>query len=494
MSGSLRTPPQPRIGSTIILPLAPSFGSSRAGSLLATAARCCGLTAAVSLFVAGCSVGPEYKRPETPPPPDWLANLGAAAWPSADWWQGFGSNDLDQYIAEAQTANFDIAAAIARIKEADEQARIAGAPLLPAIGATADATHERTTVASSGLKTFSEFAPGLNASYEIDFWGKNRAALEAAEATATASRFDAATVELTIMTSVATTYFQALEARDRVAVAEDNLKSAEDILKGLQLQEDAGTANALDVAQQQTTVSTQYAVIPPLREQLRQSIDALAILIGQPAEAVDVTHGTLADLSIPTVAPGMPSELLVRRPDVAEAEAQLQSANANITVARAAFFPSIQLTTTAGFASTALGSVFNPANGLFSLAAGLTQPIFEGGALEGQYEFSKARYEELLADYRKSVISAFSNVEDALTAVQQTADQVQRQEAATNAARRAYEISQSQLHAGTVNILTVLNTEGALFTAQDALVQARFARLQALVSLFNALGGGWQQS
>jgi NodT family efflux transporter outer membrane factor (OMF) lipoprotein len=179
---------------------------------------------------------------------------------------------------------------------------------------------------------------------------------------------------------------------------------------------------------------------------------------------------------------------------VAEAEAQLKSANANIGVARAAFFPSIQLTGSAGFISTALGSAFNPANGVFAIGAGLTQPIFEGGALEGQYEYSKARYDELVATYRKSVISAFGNVEDALTAVQQTTDQVDRQQMARDAARRAYEIAQAQMHAGTINILTVLNTEGALFTAEDALVQARFSRLQALVSLFNALGGGWQQS
>jgi NodT family efflux transporter outer membrane factor (OMF) lipoprotein len=416
-----------------------------------------------------------------------------AAWPSTEWWRGFGSAKLDGYIAAAQAANFDLAAAVARVREADAQAEVAGAPLLPSVGANASVTHERAST-STGLKTFTEFEPGLTASYEIDFWGKNRAALTAAEALATASRYDQATVELTIMTSVATTYFQAIELSDRLQVAENNLASATTILQGLQLEERAGTVSALDVAQQETTVATLNAVIPPLRQQLRQTLDALAILIGQPPESVDITDGTLSALSLPTVAPGLPSELLARRPDVAEAEAQLISANANITVARAAFFPSIQLTGSAGFLSTALSSAFNPANGVFALGAGLTQPIFEGGALEGQYNYSKARYDELVANYRKSVISAFSNVEDALTAVRQTEEQVDRQQTATNAARRAYAIAQAQLHAGTINILTVLNTEGALFTAEDALVQARLLRLQALVSLFNALGGGWQQS
>ncbi len=448
---------------------------------------------AASLLLFGCTVGPDYKRPEAPIPPNWATKSGSGGWPSAEWWHGFGSAKLDGYITAAQTANFDIAAAVARVREADAQAEIAGAPLLPSLGANASVTHERASSAA-GLKTFTEYAPGLTASYELDFWGKNRSALTAAEATATASRYDQVTVELTVMTSVATTYFQAIELRDRLAVAEDNLKSATTILHGLELQETAGTGTALDVAQQQTAVATLNAVIPPLRQQLRQTIDALAILIGQPPESVDVTDGTLGDLAVPKVTPGLPSELLARRPDVAAAEQQLISANANIGVARAAFFPSIQLTGSAGFLSTALSSAFNPANGVFALGAGLTQPIFEGGAIEGQYEYSKAHYDELVATYRKSVISAFGNVEDALVAVQQTADQVERQQTATNAARRAYEIAQAQLHAGTINILTVLNTEAALFTAQDALVQARLLRLQALVSLFNALGGGWQQS
>jgi NodT family efflux transporter outer membrane factor (OMF) lipoprotein len=447
----------------------------------------------MSLALAGCDIGQDYIRPDTPTPPAWLGPPEPAAWPSADWWHGFRSARLDAYIAQAQAANFDIAAAIAQVREADAQAEVAGAPLLPAISGSASATRERASSGGVGAKTFTEYAPGLTASYEIDFWGKNHAALAAAEATAAANRFNQATVELTIMSDVATSYFQALELREEVAVALDNVKSAREILNALQHQETAGIATALDVAQQETTVATLEAAVPPLLQQLRQTQDALAILLGQPPEAVEITDGALTDLALPAVAPGLPSELLARRPDVAQAEANLKSANANITVARAAFFPSIQLTGSAGFASTQLGSAFNPANGLFSLAAALTQPIFEGGALEGQLEFTKARYDELVADYRKTVITAFSNAEDALVGVQQTTELLARQQAATDAARRAYQIALSQLRAGTINILTVLNTETALFTAETALVQARFLRLQALVALFNALGGGWQE-
>ena len=446
------------------------------------------------MALAGCNVGSDYQKPDAPAPDAWRASPEAAIWPSADWWRGFGSPGLDDFMSQARTANFDLAAAMARVREADAQVKIAGAALLPSIGANADVAHQRTQASTGSLKTFTSYSPGLTASYEIDFWGKNRAAETAAEAAATASRFDQATIELTVMSSVATTYFQSIELRDRLAVADDNLASAEIILKGLQLQENVGTATALDVAQQETTVSTLNAAIPPLQQQFRQSVDALAILLGRTPESIDVTTGTLADMTVPDVAPGMPSELLARRPDVAEAEAQLVAANANITVARAAFFPSIELTASGGFESTILSSLINPASGIFSFGAGLTQPIFEGGALEGQYANTQARYDELVADYRKAVISAFGNVEDALVAVQQTVEQVKRQENATATARRAYEIAQSQMSAGTINILTVLNTEGALFTAEDALAQVQFAHLQALVNLYNALGGGWQQT
>jgi NodT family efflux transporter outer membrane factor (OMF) lipoprotein len=449
------------------------------------------------LATAGCNLGPRYHHPDIPPPPAWRPDEvnGQTAWPSADWWHGFSSPQLDLLIGEAQHTNDDIAAAIARVREADAQATIAGAPLLPALSGTANATREREiNLGIPGTTTADVFSPLLNASYELDFWGKNRAALNAARLQAAASRYDRVTVELTVMSSVASTFFQAVEAQDRLTVARDNLVSAQKILKGLQLELKVGTITALDVAQQETTVAVLNASIPPLQQQLLQSIDALAILVGKPPEEVNITTGTLDALAEPQVTPGLPSELLARRPDVAEAEAQLMSANASIAVARASFFPSIELTASGGYASTALSSLFNPASRVFTLSAGLTQPIFQGGALTGQYAYSKARYAELLADYHKTVISAFSNVEDALVTLQQTALQSQRQEDAAAKARRAYEITLRQFHIGTINILTVLSTEAALFTAEDTLVQVKYAHLAALISLFNALGGGWQKA
>jgi len=467
---------------------------------IARAARQCGLrliALPLLLALSACSVGPHYRRPDVPPPTAWQSADGTnPAWPSSQWWDGFQSPELLQLIGAAEHANDDLKAALARVEEADAQARVAGAPLYPALEADGGAARMHQVVPGLGPnpQTVSQITAGLSASYELDFWGKNRAAREAALDLAEASRFDQQTVRLTVLTSVANTYFQTLEVRDRLHYAQDNLKSAEGILKGLRTEQSIGTATALDVAQQATTVANLSALIPPLLEQLGQSKDALAILTGQNPEALLLGEGSLTALSEPVIAPGLPSELLVRRPDVAEAEAQLKSANANITVARAAFLPSISLTGSGGFASQALSTLFNPISRVYDISANLTQPIFQGGALSGQYQYSKARYRELLADYHKAVISAFGNVEDSLIALQQTEDQLQRQQVAVTSAKTAFDYAQKQFHAGTINILTLLNTESALFSAEDLLVQVKYARLQALVGLFNALGGGWQQT
>jgi NodT family efflux transporter outer membrane factor (OMF) lipoprotein len=456
-----------------------------------------GLIALTCATLTACSVGPAYERPDIAPPETWhetpTEKAAASVWPDADWWQGFGSTRLDDLIAQAQSNNDDLAGAIARVQEADAQVRIAGAPLFPSLDFGADATRQRAQVTGEGPQVYNVFNPQLTASYELDFWGKNRALRAAARATAVASRYDQQTVALTVVSSVATTYFQALELRDRIEVAQQNLENGQKILRGLQLEQTVGTATGLDVAQQATAVALLDAAIPPLLQQFRQSVYALAVLIGKTPESVGVATGTLTELSSPPIVQGLPSELLARRPDVAEAEQQLIAANADIAVARAALFPSIELTASGGYESSMLTSLISPANRFYAVSAGLTQPIFHGGALRGQVAYSKARYTELLSTYHKTVLSAFGNVESALVATRQTAEQELRQRDAVAKARRAYEFAQAQMSAGIVNILTVLNTENALFSAQDVLVQVEYSHLQALVDLFTALGGGWRQ-
>jgi outer membrane protein, multidrug efflux system len=452
--------------------------------------------AAAVLALTACSLGPAYRRPSIPLPAAWRAGQpgASAAWPSAHWWGGFHSAELARLIAAGQSANDDLAAAIARVREADAQVRVSSAPLLPSLDAGGSGSRQRTFSPGSGTGLlYDDFAAGLNATYQLDFWGENRAIRSAALASAAASHYDRETVELTVMSEIADTYFSVLALRDRVRIARANLASANETLQGLKTDEQVGTSTALDVAQQDTVVASVAAAIPPLEQQERQQLDALAILVGQTPESFRVAAASLTGVSAPAVSAGVPSQLLARRPDVASAEAQLIAANADIRAARAAFFPTIELTASGGYESTALARLLEPGNRVFSLSGGLTQPIFHGGAILGQYQLSKAHYQELLADYHKAVISAFGNAEDSLAGVSDTDEQVQREQIAAAKARSAYEMSQEQFHAGTVNILTVLGTETSLFAAEDALAQARLAHLEALVGLFNALGGGWRQ-
>jgi NodT family efflux transporter outer membrane factor (OMF) lipoprotein len=446
--------------------------------------------------LGGCDLGPDYKRPDSPTPGGWREGSSdpEAIWPSADWWRGFGSAELNEMMTVAQRANADIGAAITRVKQADAQVRIAGAPLLPSLTASGGPSTQQAVfpIGATPQVAYTTYTVQLNASYEVDFWGKNRAALASAQAAAHASRYDQEVVALTVVSSVANSYFQALGLSDRLQVARENLAAAENVLSLVQSQARVGTATDLSVAQQEALVANLRAAIPPLQQQYSQTLNALAILLNKPPIAVAIAARSLAPLPVPEVAPGLPSELLTRRPDVRQAEAQLISANANIKVARAAFFPSLSLTAAGGFQSLALSSFLGPGGTIYTLAAALTQPIFEGGRLHGQLASSKGRYEELVQSYQKAVISAYSNVEDALAATKRTAEQQASQQVAVAKARRAYELAQVQYRVGSTDLLTVLSTETTLFSANDQLAQARIARMQALVSLFKALGGGWQ--
>jgi len=410
-----------------------------------------------------------------------------AALPAPDWWRGFRSRELTGLVERAHLANLDIAAAVARIEQADATTRIAGAPLLPLLTFDGSATRSGTGT-TSGSNTFRAV---LNASYEIDLWGKNRAALRAAEFASVASRFDREVIVLSTVATVINTYFQILAAQDRLRIAHDNVRAATRILGVYQERIAVGTATGLDIAQQQSLLAQQRAAIPPLDQQLRQNIATLAVLLGEPPARVTVRGGSLNSINPQRVSPGLPSDLLLQRPDIREAEAQLAAADANVASARAALFPSISLTGQGGFVSSALNTLFLPQSAIYSVAGSLTQPIFDGFRLLSQLDFQKARRTELLELYRKSILSGFADVERALIAIRDLAEQERLQAEAVVAARRAYELSETQLRAGTIDITTVLNTQRTLFTEQDQLVVVRLTRMQAIVSLFQALGGGW---
>jgi outer membrane protein, multidrug efflux system len=459
------------------------------------------LALAVSPSLSGCIIGTERPELNLEVPATYRAASGGnadAAVPVLDWWRGFRSRELSSLMDAAQIYNLDIAVAIAQIIQADAQVGISGAPLLPTV--TGDASAERqkqssaNTISSGqgfGGTTFNTFQVGLTASYMLDFWGKNRATLYAAEESATASRYNREVVTLTTIVTVANTYFQVLAAQDELRVTRQNLAAAERILNLIKKQFAGGTASQLDVSQQEALAATQRAAIPPLEVTFGQNIAALALLVGRAASNFTVHGGSLSQLAVPRVTPGLPSELLYQRPDVRQAEAQLAFSNFSVESARAAFFPQIQLTGTTGWQSSALASLFTPGAWFYTATASLAQPIFDGFLLESQLKQAKGVQLQDLQAYRKSVLSAFADVEKALIALQKFTLQERLQQQVVAASREAFDIAEKQLAGGTVNLITVLQAEQTLFTAENNLVLVRLSKFQAAVSLFQALGGGW---
>ncbi len=451
-------------------------------------------------ILSGCITG--YEKPdfslEVAPNYRYSPRSPDRALPALDWWGGFRSRELTGLIQAAQVDNLDIAAAIARVVQADAQVKISGSALLPTVDGNASATRSRNsggsssgTFGSGGSSQRTLYNATLSASYVIDFWGQNRAILQSADENAVAARYAREVVTLTTITAVANTYFLVLSSQDRLRIARDNLAAASRVLALIRQRFLAGTASQLDIAQQESLVATQRAAIPPLEIVLRQSSTALAVLVGRGPENFSVRGGGTGTVRVPVATPGIPSDLLNQRPDIRQAEAALASANFNVEAARAAFFPNIALTAQTGWQSLALSALFGPGAWFYTATASLAQPIFDGYLRLGQLELAKGQQLELVQLYRKSVLSAFSDVEQALIAVEQHAIRERLQNDVVRASRQAFELSEQRLREGTVDLVTVLNTQQTLFQAQDTLANIRLARLQGAVSLFQALGGGW---
>lgn len=453
----------------------------------------------LALAVTGCATQPPQALKPTYVPSNFTAPVAADAplWPQADWWKGFNSEELNGLIATAQANNLDLANALGAVLQAEGNAEEAGASLFPQIGLDSGVTRNRAGAGTSltgKSSTSNSFNLSASGTWALDIWGKARDDLRAANEQLKSSRYAQEGVALTVTAGVGTTYLDVLALRERVTIAQANIDAAKRILTITQAKVTNGVSSRLDLAQQEAQVDTQEASIPPLIEQEREARYALAILLGKLPEGFDVQAKNLDAIVGPTVRPGLPSELLRRRPDVAEAEANLAAAHANVDAARAAFFPQIGLTGSAGYGSGALRSLVNNSNFIWSIGASLAQSIFDGGALEGNLRVSKAQQIQLLATYRKTVLSAFSDVETALGQVSALTKQEKLETDAANAAAEAFKISEIQYREGVTDLLTVLTAQQTLFNAQDQLVQIKSARLQADVNLFKALGGGWSEA
>ncbi|WP_207865044.1 efflux transporter outer membrane subunit [Pseudomonas sp. 58(2021)] len=453
----------------------------------------------VCLLLSAC--GSPAQRPDSglQPPTTWQSPHGASvARIDPHWWKQFGSPELDRLIEQARLGSFDLAAAVARVRQAQAGTVIAGGSQLPEVKAGANANRQKLLRgngysqldADSSNKAVDYFDANLSASYEIDFWGGKRASRDSAQFALQASEFDRATVELTLLSGVANTYAQALSLREQSRIAELNLTNAQNVLKLVQTRFDSGSATALELAQQKSLVAAQQRQLPLVQQQARDALISLAALLGRPVQELQTGAEPFERLQWPTIAAGVPSDLLSRRPDIARAEAQLAAAEADVKVARAAMLPTVTLTAQLGSGANQFDDMIR--SPFYNLTAGLVAPIFNNGRLSAERDKATARQEELLETYRGAIINGFADVEKALNGIRGLDEQRQWQSEELNQAQTAFDIAQRRYQAGAEDWLTVLETQRTLYAAQDLNVQLRLSRLQASVALYKALGGGWQ--
>ena len=452
---------------------------------------------AVVPFIAiltGCVADQPTTAPQRPPLAfKYQIDPASPGWPAQDWYRGFHSQRLDDLIDSAANANLDLQAARARVLQANARARQAGAALLPSLDATPNGTYYAGHSAQGGGHEL-DWSAMLTASYELDFWGGNHATAKSALFLEAASRAEQDTVALTTLAGVANTYFQTLGLRERVRIAESNSDAARELLEVVQARFDAGVAAPVELATQKAAYDTAQVAIFDLEQSEVESVSALSLLLGALPEAFELEPEPLDAIQEPQLSSGVPSELMARRPDVYLAEANLRSAHADIAVARAAMFPNISLTAGAGVANPALPATVLTIPGIgpsLALGGNLTQPIFDHGRLEARHDEAIARETELLATYRSSIIAAFSDVENALAAIQHLNQSSAAQTDNLTQSERAFAGAKARYAAGSGDFLTLLEAQRTFYTARDQFVQYRVARLQALVSLCKALGGGW---
>ena len=448
----------------------------------------------VGVLLAGCSTPVPQSLPPQMLPKTFTGPEAEAApvWPEADWWKGFQDDELASLIADAQTGNRDLAVAAAHVMEAEAQTTIARSALFPQVNGGAG--HVNSGCSGHACQDFGKqkaFNLTFNASYELDVWGLAQDNLRAAKEQVKSTRFAEQAVALALNANVADQYLNVLALRQRIAIANQYIAAINNILDVIKLRVKTGSISHLDLAREQAQLEFEEAQLPALQTQEARALYTLAVLLGRPPEGFDVKAQNLDAVQSPQVGPGLPSKLLLRRPDVAQAEANLASAHANVDAARAAFLPQISLTGSGGFVSTAIGTLLQGSNFGYAYGAGLLQTIFDGGKLAGQKDLADATEQDFVAQYQSAALNAYSDVETALIQVannQKAEDHLRRE---VGAAREAFEITQLQYRQGATDLLNVLQAQQQLFGAEDQLAQTMQASRQSSVHLYEALGGGW---
>ncbi|HZS96407.1 MAG TPA: efflux transporter outer membrane subunit [Terriglobales bacterium] len=458
------------------------------------------LTAVVCLALTGCMVGPKYKRPPVTVP-DSYRGIAPDAGPQTatsigdeKWWEVFQDPQLQALIREALSQNYDVRIAATRVLQAQALLGITRADQFPTITGGASSSNER--LPATRITPAFETSPSqvnLSLFWELDFWGKYRRATEAARANLLATEWGQKAVMSSLVSNVASAYFQLLELDSEMDISRNTLASRKESLRLVEVRAKGGATSMLDVRQSEQLVYTAAGTIPDLERRIEQQENLISILLGK--NPAPVTRGKpLVDNAIlPTVPAGLPSSLLERRPDIQSSEQQLVAANARIGVAKAAYFPQITLTAVGGYQSAALTNLFTGPAGLWSVGGQLVQPIFTGGRIRSNVRLTEAQKQEAVLVYQQSIQQSFREVSDSLVAYRKNQEFRAQQELVTNSAQDATRLSDMRYRGGVTSYLEVLDSDTRYFDAQLSLAQARLNERLALVQVYNALGGGWQQ-
>jgi outer membrane protein, multidrug efflux system len=460
---------------------------------------------------SGCAVGPNYKRPAADVPGMYRGasseasansepNATGPAKPTATslgdekWWEVFQDKELQELIRTALKNNYDVRIAATRVLEAQAQLGITRADQYPSLS-VGGAIADQRSPAIGPIPSYEVSLGQLTASaaWNLDFWGRYRRATEASRANLLANEWAQKEVMATLVANVATSYFQLRQLDLELEISKRTLGSRNESLKLTQTLEQHGLSSLLDVRQSEQLVYTAAEEVPDFERQIAQQENAISILLGKNPGNIPRGWKLTEQPLAPEVPAGLPSALLERRPDIRESEGNLIAANAQIGVARSAYFPQISLTGTAGFETPALTSLFTGPAGLWTFGASLTQPIFEGGRIKSNVRFTEAQREQFLLTYQQTIQGAFRDVSNALVAYRKNREFTTQQEQLLNSARDAARLSEVRFKAGTTDYLEVLTNETNAFTAELGLAQAQGNELVALVQVYQALGGGWQQ-
>jgi len=467
---------------------------------------------AAALFIAGCTVGPNYHRPSAEVPAKWDT---AAPWregtpmdalPKGQWWEVFRDDELNTLEKQAVDANQTLKVSIARLQQARATAAVQVATLFPTVGLQPDANHpvaERgresagrtltSGISSSNAYTANTYAIPFQVNYEVDLFGQRRRSIESAEASYQASAADLENVRLMVTAELAGDFFTLRQQDTEISILN---RTVDALTKGLQLvqsRHDGGIASGLDVAQEETFLDTARTQAILLLQQRKQSEDAIAVLIGKPAPEFHLAAKEI-EAEPPDIGLGLPSDLLERRPDVAEAERQMAATNAQIGVAQAAYYPSLNLFGATGWQTSAIGSLLSSGSIYWALGANVAEQIFTGGARRAQVQYARAGYDADVAGYRGTVLNAFREVQDSVTGLVVLQQAQHSQQDAVNSARRTLDISVDRYKGGLVSYLDVVTAQQNLLSDEQQLATIRGQRLVTSVLLVKALGGGWDSA